>query len=394
MGGAAVAAPLDGIGAIRWNPATMSALPCSELGFGVDLIWPLVRVESSISGLASGSTEAEAGVTPIPTVGWVHKIDDSPITVGLGVLGVAGFRSNYPGSNTNPILFPQSNTPGIPGGFGRIFSSAQFLDLAPAVSIAVSDRLAVGVSPNLTLGEVTVDPLVIAPPNDADGSGTPRYSSGRGTQVQWGAGVQFGVSYIVNPAWRVGASIKTPTWMQQFQYQTEDELGRPQIARFHWDLPLIVSTGVSYAGSESTLIALDLRYVDYKSAAGFGDTGFNADGSLRGLGWGGILALSLGVQRELTEVLTVRGGYTFNQNPTPNSLTMINVPAPLHYQHQISAGGSYLLVDNVSLNAAYTFYFPHEITGPLFTPAGTVPNSSVTSHEFVHVASMGITVSY
>lgn len=212
--------------------------------------------------------------------------------------------------------------------------------------------------------------------------------------MQWGAGVQFGVFYIVNSDWRIGAAVKTPTWMQKFQYQTEDELGRPQLAKFHWDLPLIVSTGISYAGIESTLIALDLRYIDYKSAAGFGDTGFNADGSLRGLGWHGVMALSLGVQRQLSDVLAIRGGYTFNQNPTPNSLTAINIAAPLHYQHQISAGGSYKLAHNVSLNAAYSYYLPHDITGPIFTPAGTIPGSSVTSHESVHVGSLGITVSY
>lgn len=244
------------------------------------------------------------------------------------------------------------------------------------------------------MGEIAADPLVITAPDDADGSGAPRYPFGRGTQNQWGAGVQFGVYYIVNDDWRIGASLKSPTWMERFVYQTEDELGRPKVVMFHWDLPLVVSTGVSYAGLDSTLIALDMRYVDYSNAAGFGDKGFNADGSLRGLGWHGVLAISLGVQRRLTDVLTIRGGYTFNQNPTPASLTAISIPAPLHYQHQIGAGGSYQLAKNVSLNLAYTYFFLQDITGPILTPAGTVPDSSVTSRESVHVGSLGITVAY
>jgi|GEM_PF-5079256 len=37
MGSAAVAAPLDAMGAVYWNPATMSALPSSELSFGMCL---------------------------------------------------------------------------------------------------------------------------------------------------------------------------------------------------------------------------------------------------------------------------------------------------------------------------------------------------------------------
>lgn len=83
MGGAAVAAPLDAIGALRWNPATISGLPCSELEFGVDLLWPITAVSSSVAGLGAGATDAEPGVAAVPTIGWVHKIDDSPFTIGL-----------------------------------------------------------------------------------------------------------------------------------------------------------------------------------------------------------------------------------------------------------------------------------------------------------------------
>jgi len=394
MGGASVAAPVDAIGALRWNPATISALPCSELSVGMDLAFPILRVDSSIDGLGGGSTYAEAGVSAIPSVGWVHKTADPSVTIGLGMMGVAGFRTNYPASLTNPVLLPQSNDPMVPGGLGRSYASAQYLDMAPTVSIALTESLSVGFSSIVTLGEVVVDPLVIAPPDDADGSGMPRYSSGRGTKTQWGAGFQVGVYYIVNEDWRVGASVKSPTWMQAFKYQSENELGQPKNAQFHWDLPLVVSTGFSYAGIESTLIAVDLRYVDYSNAAGYGEGGFNPDGSIRGLGWHGVLALALGVQRQLSESFTIRGGYTFNQNPTPESLTSINFAAPLHFQHQLSAGGSYKLAENVSLNGVYSFFLPHDITGPIVTPGGAIPGSSVTSSESVHVVSFGIGVTY
>ena len=38
MGGATTAVPIEGIGALYWNPAVISALPSSELGFGADLL--------------------------------------------------------------------------------------------------------------------------------------------------------------------------------------------------------------------------------------------------------------------------------------------------------------------------------------------------------------------
>ena len=394
MGGAATAAPLDAIGALRWNPATISGLACSELAFGADLVFPLIEVDSSIQGVAFGSTAAQPGVTVVPTVGWVHHCEDSPLTIGLGVMGVAGFRTNYPASLTNPVLLPQSNTPGVPGGLGRIYTSAQFLDITPTVSWAVNESWSIGVSPIITLGEVVVDPLVIAPPDDADGSGQARYSTAAGGQMQWGAGAQFGVYYIANEAWRWGASLRTPSWMQAGQYLSQDELGNPKSVRFAWDLPLVVSGGVSYAGIASTLIALDVRYIDYSHASGWGDSGFAPNGALRGLGWNSVMALALGAQREVTDNLTMRAGYTYNGNPTPSELTVINVASPLHYQHQLSAGGSYRLAPNVSLNMAYTYYLPHSITGPLATAAGPIPGTSVTSTESVHLLTMGVGVNY
>jgi long-chain fatty acid transport protein len=289
---------------------------------------------------------------------------------------------------------PQSNTPGVPGGLGRVYTSSQFLEVCPTLSWTATDRLSIGVSPIAVLGELVVDPLVVAPPDDADGSGAARYPSGRGTRMHWGGGVSVGVFYIASEAWRFGAAIKSPDWMEQFQYQTEDELGNPRVVGFDLDLPMIVSTGVSYSGFADTVIALDVRYFDYENTDGLGDSGFNPDGSLRGLGWDSIFAVATGVQYRLADPLYVRLGYTFNENPAPESQTAVNFAAPLHYQHELHVGGSYRLARNVWMNGAYTYYFPHEITGPIFTPLGEIPGSSVTSRESVHVGSLGVSVTY
>ena len=60
--------------------------------------------------------------------------------------GVAGFNVNYPASTTNPILTPQPAAGGL--GFGRLFSEAQFLQIAPTISYAISEKLSVGVAPH------------------------------------------------------------------------------------------------------------------------------------------------------------------------------------------------------------------------------------------------------
>jgi long-chain fatty acid transport protein len=393
MGGAAVAAPLDAIGALRWNPATIEAVD-SQFGFGLDLAWPELETSSSIPGLAAGTSTAAPGVTAIPSVGWVHRPEDSPWAVGLGVYAVAGMRTNFPASTTNPLFMPQSNTPGVPGGLGRVYTEAQFLQIAPTVALALSDQFSIGFSPNVTLGEVTVDPLVVAPPNDADGSGAPRYGPGNGTSAAWGVGGQLGVYYIVNEAWRLGAAIASPTWMEPFKYHSADELGRPVRHSHNIDLPMIISVGTSWAGMENLIVAVDVRYFDWKNTDGFGQQGYSPSGALLGLGWSNTISTALGVQYRCSESLYIRGGYTFCGNNTPDSQATANALAPLYYQHQLHVGGSYELFANVWMNLAYSYWPESEVSGPLVGPAGPVPGGTVTNRETLHMASLGLSVNY
>lgn len=394
MGGAATAAPLDATGAIYWNPASISGLPQSELEFGFEMVIPDLVTDSSIAGLGSGSTGAEPGVTPVPTIGWVHQPEDSCFTYGLGLIPVAGFKTNFPASLTNPILTPQSNAPGFPGGFGRVFTQAEFYELLPTVSYAVTDRLSIGGGPTVTMGELIVDPLVFAAPDDADGSFMPRYPSGRGTRMAWGGGAQLGVYYIADHGLHFGANIKSPQWMEKFRYFSEDELGRPRTEKVNFDLPMIFTMGAAYSGIEDVVLAVDLRYIDFKNTDGLGGEGFNADGSVKGLGWSSVFVVATGLQLKMTDRLYVRGGYTYNQSPIHSADTTFAVGAPLYYQHEASFGGSWAVCENVWLNLAYTYFFEASQTGPIVSPFGTVPGSSVTLHETVHVASFGVSVRY
>src|SRR5690606_7071178 len=127
MGGASTAAPIDALGALYWNPATISGLPTSQTDFGLDVLMANQTVSSS-AGPFSGSTDAEAGAFPIPNVGWVHHLHDSPFTLGLGLNAIAGFKTNLMADPTNPVLMPS------PTGLGRVSSEASFLQLAPVIS--------------------------------------------------------------------------------------------------------------------------------------------------------------------------------------------------------------------------------------------------------------------
>ncbi len=379
MGGASTAAPIEALSALAWNPASISGLPNSELSFGLGFLLSDPVLDSSIPGLGAGSTGSEPGVLALPNIGWVHKVSDRT-TIGLGTMVVGGFKSNYPASWTNPVLSP--------GGLGSLFSEAQFMQLAPVISLAVTERLSIGIGPTVTMGQIVVDPLLLV----ADGSGV--YPAGRGTRFAWGGGAQLGAYYITDCYWHFGASLKSPQWMEPFRVHTENELGLPYTAQFKFDLPMILSVGAAYSGFENTVFALDLRYFDYRNTDGFGDQGYNPYGALQGLSWTNQLAVALGVQRRLFDRLLLRLGYTFNTSPYSDHDTFYNVASPLNYQHQLGVGGSWELSDCVAFHLSYTHYFQYDSTGPIILPTGEIPGSSVTNTASAHIASLGVTVKY
>jgi len=393
MGGAATGVSLEPIGSLYWNPAGIAGLD-NQVGFGSDFLLPVLETQSSIVGLGGGTSSAEPGMSLLPSIGWVHREEGSSVTYGLGMMPVAGFRANYGASTTNPIFTPQSNAAGAPGGFGRLYAEAGFFQMLPTIAVDLTEHLSVAFGPTITVGQLIVDPLIFAAPDDADGSGGFRYPSGRGVRNTWGGGFQAGLFYEVDHDWHVGASFKSPQWMEDFRFKSEDELGRPRDERYQMNLPLMVSVGGSYHGLSDTVFAVDVRYLDYANTDGFDRSGFRADGAVAGLGWDSIFAVAMGLQRTLTDGLDVRLGYVFNENPIPDSQAMLAVGAPLFYQHQLSGGATVRLSDSVSASVAYAYAFEASMSGPLVTPAGAVPGSQLKTTESVHLVSVGLNVAY
>lgn len=370
MGGTAVATPLDASGAMYWNPATISGLPSSSIDFGVELLYPQTRLSSSLPASAfgpgippiglSGSDRGDDGVFALPTMALVYQPENSSLTYGLGVFSVGGFGVNYPASGVdplagpvNPILAPQPPN-GL--GLGSLFSSLQVLELTPNFSVQVTDGLSIGGGPTLALANLRADPLLIAVPNP-----TGAYPPGTHSQTTWGGGFQVGAFYRLDNGWNLGASYKSPQWMEDFRFQTTDNLGQPRNVSFRFNLPGITSVGIGYTGFERWTLGADFRYVNYGQADGFKQSGYGPAGNVQGVGWHSVFAMSAGAQYLLTDALSVRLGYSYNQNPVPDSQSIFNVLSPTVLEHAIYLGASYRVTDALSLSLAYFHCFQNSI---------------------------------
>jgi long-chain fatty acid transport protein len=158
---------------------------------------------------------------------------------------------------------------------------------------------------------------------------------------------------------------------------------------------MIFSGGVSYAGLDRLVVAADVRYVGYSWTEGFGGTpSFRPDGSIGGLGWQNSWAVGLGVQYQLTERLTARAGYTYNQNPIPAAYTFLNIASPGVFQNGLDLGMTFELNQTISLSAAWVHAFSASITGPFLSPAGPLPGTQVQAEQETDSAIVQLTVHY
>jgi long-chain fatty acid transport protein len=357
-GGAGTAAPLEAIGALNWNPGSISALPDSELSFGLELIHVGIDLGSTIGGLTN-TTSGEAGFSPVPSIGWVHHVEDTPWTIGLGLYAIAGFKNNQPADPANPLL-----------AAGPVYADAEILQIVPTLSYACTDRLSIGVAPTVSLGSFTLDPLgpsVI----------TPADTPGSGNRVHWGGGFQLGAYYIASECFRLGFSFKSPQWFEEFRFFTPSG-----VLTYDIDYPMILSLGAAFSGGERLTIATDFRYFDWRNTDGF-----------REFGWSNTFAFAVGAQYRATERLYLRTGYNVNGAPINSDDAFTNIITPLIQDQNVAVGGSLRICRCVDFNAAYVYLIENSVSGPL--PASVFgPNASLKHTISAHSALFGLTVRY
>ncbi|MCA9081226.1 MAG: outer membrane protein transport protein [Planctomycetaceae bacterium] len=395
MGGAGTGLPLDSIGALHWNPASIGALPQSEVAFSFMGFSPTSRLSSTVQadafGLGTppstlqGSTDSDVDVSPIPSLGLVFRDTGSPWTFGLGGFGIGGFGVDYPGGPNNPIVSPQPADGGM--GFGAVYSNFQLMQFCPTVAYTFPSGLSIGVAPTFNWSSLAIDPFSAASPNP-DGS----YSGASHADAAWGLGFQAGLFYQpLGRPWSIGASYKSTQWFETYEMNGVDHVGAPRVLTMDMDYPSIISLGFGYVGLPRMAIACDVRYIDYANTQGFKTSGFDSTGAVTGFGWDSIWVFSNGIQFDLHPRCKWRVGYTYNTSPIDSSTIFYNTPAPAIVQHHLSTGFTFDLGQGWNCTLSYHHGFKNTVSGPWQHPlAGSMAGTEVRHSLYTHSLSFGI----
>ncbi|WP_435007572.1 OmpP1/FadL family transporter [Tundrisphaera lichenicola] len=392
MAGASTAAPVD-FGSSYWNAANLSFLEKDEVLLGTELIIPSLHYTSSllagsINGTLPptdrvGTSRSDSGVASNLAVGASFKLrPDSPITMGLGIFGLVGGGVNFAGSLTTPTLAPRQ--PPNYFGLGPIYANTALLSIKPMAAYKASDRLSLSFAPVITTGTVQFSPAFFAP-GPADQFGIPTFPTATNSRPFWGAGFELGFLFLANESWNIGFSYKSPVWQERWAYNSYTPDLAPRRIGVQADIPAIYSWGVAYKGIDRLLLDVDLRYFDYRNAALWGDSIKSG-----GLNWSSIFAVAVGGQYELTERLTLRGGYLYNQNPIDQIQTIFNIQAPGFIQHTLSLGATLRMNENILFSAGWVHGFRNSIEGPV----GQIPASTARMDAQTDSILAGLTIQY
>ncbi len=378
MGGAGVALLEDSIAALHINPALLVKAEGNQISFSSEFFEDGLRVDA-IVGTRSATTDATSQIGVIPAFGWMGHKPGAPVALGFGLLGEAGFRTDYPEDSSNFLLLPQ------PDGFGRIYTDLSIVKIPFAFGFQVSKKLAVGVSLNIYRGSLAIQPLPVVQPdcNSSDVCFLP----GAGNQVsRFGIGGQFGMYYEVNPMVSFGFSYTTKQKFNQYRWNSTVE--NPLLARFgsareltfNLDGPQTVQFGVGLHPSKKLSIAVDGKFIKYTGVRGIGEQGGvdTVNHKLIGIGWNNIWVGMVGAQYAVNPKMSLRLGYNHGQSPIRSEFTVTSMGTPSTFQKHFCAGMGMALMPHVGMDLGF-YYTPRETkSGPILSLyQGTVPDSTI-----------------
>ena len=120
-----------------------------------------------------------------------------------------------------------------------------------------------------------------------------------------------------------------------------------------------------------------------------------SDGSVLGLGWNSQVVIAVGAQYAVSDRLSLRMGYSYNNNPQGDEVAFFNVPAPTIIEHTLYAGGSWNFSETLSVSLAYMHCFEGHVEGPVVLPVvGAISGTNVQSRTSADAFVMGLTVKY
>ncbi|RLJ70377.1 long-chain fatty acid transport protein [Hydrogenivirga caldilitoris] len=323
MGGLGVGMPVGPVDSIFRNPAWMGVMENKfTVQFGGILFMPKVKarnkgyVDSNPGNNASdpmpydtGYVKSRADTFVVPEIGIVHKISDR-LVFGLGAFGVSGMGVDYRDKD---------------GALAQMHTTFQFMRIIPAIAFKVNEMITVSGALHGAWGSLDMGAVMCGDPTDDSTC----WNASGGQSQALGIGFQVGASLNFGDFLYAGITYQSPVSMTYKNvFDADNQMVDPN--NIYEDLklqqPQEVALGIGAAPLNGLKVGLDVRWINWKDADGYGD-----------FKWDDQWVYALGAEYRPISNLALRIGYNYGKSPIdggsknltrPSSPNIPNLNAP------------------------------------------------------------------
>ena len=365
MAGASTASSDDAFGGAN-NPASM-AFAGNRLDLGVDLFSP-IRESSRTGGGLNGTSESNSNYFLIPEFGYNRMVNNN-LALGVTVYGNGGMNTNY--SEVVPTM-------NLLGGSGKLGVNLTQLIVAPTAAYQVAPNHSIGISPLIGYQRFKAYGLQAFAALSTDTTGATVTNGG--FDDAFGYGVRIGYMGKITPTVTIGAAYASTMKFDEFS-----KYAGLFAEQGGFDIPENYNLGVAWQATPAVKLALDYQRINYSKVNSVGNASANSllgvaplgadNGS--GFGWDDVGVWKLGMEYKYSQQLTLRAGYSHNDNPISGSdmgEVMFNILAPAVNTDHASLGFTYTLASGNEVTMAYTHAFDNKVSGadPFFMGTDTI----------------------
>ncbi|MBI5634294.1 MAG: outer membrane protein transport protein [Nitrospirae bacterium] len=357
MGGAGVALPQGSLDA-SVNPALMVFV-----GNSADISLSLFNPNREYSvtgnpsgfpgtfGFTPGTYESDSKYFLVPAMG-VNWSLNNKTSVGVSIFGNGGMNTDY---NTNTYYDFSVSTTGI---------DLMQLFIVPTLSVKIAPRHSLGFSPIFAYQRF--EQIGLQSLGDMGFSSDPNHIANNDHEGSYGFGGRIGYYGEIMPYLSVGASYQTKIWMT-----TLDEYAGLFAEQGGFNIPANWTIGVAVKPTPALAFLFDVQKIYYSDIKSIGNPMLpnlmtaqlgNDEGS--GFGWDDMTVYKAGVQWKSSDAWTWRAGYSFANQPIPNSELPFNILAPGVIEQHATAGFTKAMSKTQNLSFSLMHAFSKTVSGP------------------------------
>jgi long-chain fatty acid transport protein len=138
-----------------------------------------------------------------------------------------------------------------------------------------------------------------------------------------------------------------------------------------FDIPQTFTGGIAVKPADKLTLAFDLQWIDYESVKSVGNDFLPNLGVSRlgmdsgaGFGWHNMTIYKGGLQYAASPAWTLRGGYSYAEQPIRDNEVLINILAPGVMEQHITAGLTRSFKNGQAVNLAVVRAISKSVTGP------------------------------